>query len=315
MTSVSIVIPTHNRARLLPLAVESALGQSHPRVEVVVVDDGSEDETPEILREMAGGEPRLKVVRHPQARGAPASRNAGVREAGGEAIGFLDDDCVFHPEKVERQLRALTPDRGVVYCRQMIRQLGGEWEVEGKAGAGTRPVDGILNIGTNTILLARETFMEEGGFDEELPRLQDFDLLLRLSRRTGFSFLPQVLVRGVMVQGGITLTPGPLARAADLIMAKHTPHLSSRELSTLSYLLGKLLLVDGLQGPARRQMARAVRTNPASLRAWAGLAASLLGPGPARMVRGWRRERRRPEEVEGWPRHPLSPTGPGAEPE
>jgi len=307
MRLVSIVIPTRDRAHYLPMAVKSALGQSYPQVEVVVVDDGSTDETPMLLEEMAGREPRLRVVRHEEGCGAPRARNAGAEAARGEIIGFLDDDCVYHPEKVQRQLRELSPHRGLAYCQQMIQQAGGGWEVEGTEGAGEKPLEGLLSIGTNTLLLEKKLFHRVGGFDEELPRLQDWELLLRLSRETGIAFIPEILVQGVMVKGGITLTPGPLKKAADRIVEQHAPYLSRKEKSLLLFILGKFLLVDGLSGDARSYMASSLRADLTSPRAWAGLAASFLGPGPARMVRRFRRDKRPSDSVERWAFTPADP--------
>jgi len=288
---VSIVIPTRNRASLLREAVESALGQRHPKVEVVVVDDGSTDDTPRLLSSLARKEPRLRVLTHETGGGAPRARNAGARAARGSIITFLDDDCVFHEDKIRMQLDLLDSGHGVVYCRQIIRDLDGGWVVEGDPGAGSHSVEGLLRIGTNTILLRREDFRAVGGFDEELPRLQDFELLLRLSRRTAFAFVPEALVKGVMVGGGITLTPGPLAQAAARIMDRHEPHLTREQRSLLHYILGKFLLVDGLPGEARRYMRAALRLKPVSIRNWAGLLAAFLGPGPARWIRKLRRLR------------------------
>ena len=264
-----------------------------------------------MLREMSAAEARLRVVRHEEALGAPAARNAGVEAARGEIVGFLDDDCVYHPEKVQVQLGQLNQNHGVVYCQQIIEQIGGGWEVEGKEGAFTKPLEGFLSIGSSTLLLSKALFHRVGGFDEGLPRLQEGELLLRLSRETGFAFLPEILVQGVMVKGGITLTPGPLRAAADRIVARHSPFLSREDKSRLLFILGKFLLVDGLSADARRYMAEALGTNPASARAWAGLAASLLGPGPARIVRKFRRDKRTADTVESWA---ITPAGASSEP-
>lgn len=301
MELVSVVIPTRNRAEYLPGAVESALGQSHPRMEVVVVDDGSDDGTQGILEKMADHDSRLRVVRHEEGGGAPRARNAGAGLSSGSVLAFLDDDCVFHPRKIERQLQRLGAEGGAVYCQQMIQQVGGGWEVEGAPGANDRPLEGLLNIGTNALLLRKDLFQKAGGFDEEMPRLQDWEFLLRLSRVTSFEYVPEILVKGVMVSGGITLTPGPLAAAAERIVEKHAPNLDPDLRSLLFYTLGKFLLVDGLTKEARRYMASALRIQPWYPRNWAGMTASLLGPGPARMVRGWRRDRRIGETVETWP--------------
>lgn len=292
MTLVSIVIPTRNRAEYVREAVASALNQSHPEVEVIVVDDGSTDETPDLLTSLARKDDRLKVIRHAEGGGAPRARNAGARVATGSVLAFLDDDCLFHREKLQRQLELLDQGHGVVYCQQIIRDISGGWVVEGDPGATTRPIRGLLRIGTNTILLRRGLFQEVGGFDEALPRLQDFELLLRLSRETSFAFVPEPLVKGVMVEGGITLTPGPLGQAAERILHQHIPHLTRHHQSLLYYVLGKLLLVDGLTGSGRKCMLQALRLDPIQPRNWAGAVAGLLGPGPARFIRGWRRRRR-----------------------
>ena len=292
MTLVSVVIPTRNRAEYVREAVASALGQSHPAVEVVVVDDGSTDTTPEVLSSVAGKDNRLRVIRHAEGGGAPRARNAGARAAGGTVLAFLDDDCLFHPEKIRRQLRYLDEEHGVVCCQQIIRDLEGGWVVEGAAGAGPMSLERLPNVGTNTILVRRELFQEVGGFDELLPRLQDFELLLRLSRVTSFAFIPEPLVKGVMLAGGITLTPGPLAQAAQRIVQEHRFHLAPRDRSLLHYILGKFLLVDGLTNLGRRYMIQALRLDPMTPRNWAGVAAGLLGPAPARLIRGWRRRRR-----------------------
>lgn len=292
MTLVSVVIPTRNRAEYVRKAVASALDQSHPAVEVIVVDDGSTDETPALLSSLAEKGDRLRVIRHTEGGGAPRARNTGARAARGSVLAFLDDDCLFHPEKIRRQLRQLNGEHGLVYCQQIIRDLRGGWVVEGGTGARAKSLERILNVGTNTILVRRELFQEVGGFDEFLPRLQDFELLLRLSRKTSFAFIPEPLVRGVMVAGGITLTPGPLAQAAQHIVQEHQFHLVPRDRSLLYYILGKFLLVDGLTNLGRRYMIQALRLGPMSPRNWAGVLAGLMGPAPARLIREWRRRRR-----------------------
>jgi hypothetical protein len=215
-------------------------------------------------------------------------------------VAFLDDDCVYHPEKVELQVASLTKEAGVSYCRQMIQQVDGAWEVEGAPGANQRPLEGLLNIGTNCLLLRRELFEGVGGFDESIPRLQDWEFLLRLARESAFAYVPEILVRGVMVEGGITLSRGPLVKAAERIVAKHAPLLDSGLQSRLFFILGKFLLVDGHPREARRFMLKALGLMPLSPRNWMGFGAALLGPGPARVLRGWRRERRSREEALDW---------------
>jgi glycosyltransferase involved in cell wall biosynthesis len=100
---LSVVIPTRNRSRLVCEAIESALCQRNGRVEVIVVDDGSTDDTPNVLARSFAS--RIHVVRLPQRRGAGAARNAGLRLARGDLVAFLDDDDLWLPGKLDAELR------------------------------------------------------------------------------------------------------------------------------------------------------------------------------------------------------------------
>jgi glycosyltransferase involved in cell wall biosynthesis len=286
---VSVVIPTHNRAHLVAGAVESALAQSHPNVEVVLVDDGSHDETPRVAAELAERYDRLRSIRLDEGGSAARARNAGVREARGSVIGFLDDDCRWLPTKLEGQLRVLDADHGVVACQQRIREVGGDWVVEARPPGGRPHPESLLGIGTNTLLVRRALFDSVGGFDEALPRLQEWELLIRLTRSTKLAFVPEVLVEGVMVEGGITLTRGPLLDAARRIASRHAHRLPAKDRALLHYILGKFLLVEGYTREARSFMRAGLRTDPLPPRYWAGLMATFLGPGPARWIRDRRR--------------------------
>lgn len=300
---VSVVIPTRDRAAYLEEAVASALEQTLRDLEVIVVDDGSEDRTGALLDALREEDPRLRVVRHPEPRGAQAARNAGAREARGPVVAFLDDDCVWAPTKLEKQLAAMGAERGVVYCRHAIHHQG-RWIVEGEAGAARNATGALLRrnyIGTYAVVVRRDLLRAVGGFDESLPRLQDWDLLLRLARRTRFAFVPEILVRGRQLESGITMNREALPIAAARMVETHAPSLSRAELAALHYGLAKYLLVDGLTPTARRYFLRALRLDPRAPLHWAGVAASLLGPGPARWVRSWRRRRASAEAAERLP--------------
>ena len=105
MTEVSVIIPTHNRSGLLSLTLRSVLWQRDVDVEVVVIDDGSTDDT----AAMVGGvqDPRVRLLRHEVAQGVSAARNHGIAEARGRWVAFLDDDDLWAPDKLALQLEAL----------------------------------------------------------------------------------------------------------------------------------------------------------------------------------------------------------------
>jgi len=104
VTEVSVIIPTRNRSKLLEASLRSVLWQRNVDLETIVVDDGSTDDTPSVLRSLGD---RIRVVRHDRSQGVSAARNRGIAEARGEWVAFLDDDDLWAPDKLELQLQAL----------------------------------------------------------------------------------------------------------------------------------------------------------------------------------------------------------------
>lgn len=200
MTSVSVIIPTYNRERFVREAVDSALGQSAPPHEVIVVDDGSRDGTLAVLAEYGGA---IRVV--PQENsGVSAARNHGARLASGDLLAFLDADDFWMPRKLELQLACYraNPAVGLVHC--------GMQEVDGEGnrlagvhvdGLGGRVADELVLfrrtavIGTgSTGLIPRRVFEEVGGFDTRLSTSADWDINYRIARRYEVGFVAEPLV-------------------------------------------------------------------------------------------------------------------------
>jgi glycosyltransferase involved in cell wall biosynthesis len=184
--SVSVVIPTHNRWTLLSLALAGALGQEDVDFEVVVVDDGSADETPRRLAEL--DEPRLRVLRHETPQGVARARNAGIGEAAGEWVAFLDDDDVWSPRKLRAQLDAARPqDASFVYGTAMVLNER-RWPVRTHFPPPPEKLDRLLLLtnpigGPSTFMAKTKLVRDVGGFDERFSALADWDLLLRLSQQ------------------------------------------------------------------------------------------------------------------------------------
>ena len=118
---LSVVIPTHDRPDRLGDAVASVLGQDHPALEVVVVDDGSQAATGEVLDRLTADDRRVVVVRHDQPQGASAARNGGIDAARGELIGFCDDDDVWLPGAAGATVGALTRDAGMAFGYHQVQ--------------------------------------------------------------------------------------------------------------------------------------------------------------------------------------------------
>lgn len=208
---VSVVVPTRSRWHLLSTAaLPSALEQEHVRLELIVVDDGSEDETPVRLRELA--DPRLVVVRHDASRGVAAARNAGIRVARGRWIGFLDDDDLWAPRKLRAQLDAADA-AGAVFAYVG----GGGLDAARRFLFAVPPPDpatvtrellrwNVIWCGCSNVLARADVVNELGGFDERLVQLADWDLWIRLALAGPAAASEEILVGYVMHEESMLLT-------------------------------------------------------------------------------------------------------------
>ncbi len=210
--SVSLVIATFNHARFLGEALDSALAQTLRGVEIVVVDDGSTDDTPAVLARYAG---RLRVVRQPN-HGLAAARNTGLAAARSTYVSFLDADDVLAPTKLAEQVAALerAPTAGWTYCDVRIETTptGAEALASERFGYGARMLEGWLfpelirgNFIPAIAPLIRRTVLDAAGqFDERLTALEDWDLWLRLSLISEARYSPAVLARYRVHPGGMS---------------------------------------------------------------------------------------------------------------
>jgi glycosyltransferase involved in cell wall biosynthesis len=206
---VSVVLPTFDRARLLPRAIESVLAQTFRDFELIVVDDGSTDDTPRVVAPYLRD--RVAYVRLERNMGAAAARNAGIRLAAGELLAFQDSDDEWLPEKLERHVRVFDeagPPIGVVYS-DMVRILADGTEhhhrsptiVPGRLVNPETRFYEVWMLGIQSCVVRRECFDLVGAFDETLPSYEDLELFIRLSRRVSFVHVEEPLVRYHQTQG------------------------------------------------------------------------------------------------------------------
>jgi glycosyltransferase involved in cell wall biosynthesis len=196
---VSVVIATYNMGRYLPQAVQSVLGQSYANVDVQIVDDGSTDETPSVLKQW-DDHPRVRI--HSQANAGKArAMNQGVALSGGSFIAFLDADDVWLPEKLSRQMPLFAghSEVGVVYSDYERMDGEGAALPKGPTHMHRGRVSGPLLIENfvpySTGIVRREYFERIGGFDERIRMGLDYDLWLRLSAYCQFDFIPAPTAR------------------------------------------------------------------------------------------------------------------------
>jgi glycosyltransferase involved in cell wall biosynthesis len=195
---VSVVIPSYNSACFVCEAVESVLGQTYRDLDIIVVDDGSNDETAEVLDRFRG---RIRYVFQPN-QGLSAARNRGIREASGELIAFLDADDVWLPEKLEKQLACLAanPRAALVHSDVIFwdqepgdkhRKENGRSEFDGPCYERFLVNSRVLPSAT---VIRRECLAKVGLFDESLRRVEDYDLWFRLARHYELAYVDEALL-------------------------------------------------------------------------------------------------------------------------
>jgi glycosyltransferase involved in cell wall biosynthesis len=289
---VTVVIPTRNRASFLDTSIRSALGQTRRDLEVIVVDDASEDHTSEVVSEFS--DPRLRYLRQEEPRGAPAARNVAIRSSTSEYVAFLDDDDEWMPEKLELQIELFRngsgPETAVVYSsyqvvdRQSGRVVGRK--VAEKRGDLARDLLDRNHIGATSCVVVRRSALERSGFwDERMPSFQDYDLWIRLSREWRFDFVEQDLLKYYVHADKIWTDLGALDRGIELMVQKHGESRAlRRNLSGHSLGVGEGYCTRGEMEKGRRSIRRAIRLRPTAARAYLNYALSLLGPAAFRQV-------------------------------
>lgn len=200
MITVSVVIPAYNYAHFLEKALHSVFKQTYPIKEIIVVNDGSTDNTAELLAHYSD---RIQII-HQNNQGLSAAKNVGATHATGDLLAFLDADDIWLPQKLERQVQRfiLEPNLGLVHCGLEIidakgcvqnREING---LEGWVGNEmlklSRPV--ILGGGSGAVI-PRNTFLSVGEFDRRLSVSHDWDMYYRIARCQKVGFVPEVLLQ------------------------------------------------------------------------------------------------------------------------
>lgn len=235
---VSVIIPTYNRKKSIVCAVESVLNQTYKDIEVIVVDDGSLDNTKEVLD--AVKDKRLRYVYQENA-GACVARNHGIELARGEHIAFQDSDDIWLPQKLEKQLDIIERyDADIVFCKLNKKTnghivLSPDYTKEGFLN----PIENLFGIGTQTILGKREVFRKIR-FDDKLPRFQEFEMLYLASKEFSIYCLDEGLANYEIGEDSISCNPEKLYQACNIILKKH-PEMEKQYPVMMTYMAHSLL--------------------------------------------------------------------------
>jgi glycosyltransferase involved in cell wall biosynthesis len=225
MIEISVVIPTHNRSAWLRLTLQSVLWQRDADLEVIVVDDGSTDDTARAVTAL--GDSRIRLLRHDTPRGVSATRNHGAAEARGEWLGFIDDDDVWAPDKLARQIRAArTTGRTWVYAGTVnvddaLRVIG---------GTSPPPPDEVSRLvrhcnvipgGGSNVIVRRDEFERAGPFDLRLKNTEDWEMWIRLAKQGPPAWVPQPLLGYRVHSGNASLDVAAIFEGVTLIEDRH----------------------------------------------------------------------------------------------
>ena len=192
--TVSVIIPTFNRATTLPASIESVQRQTHPVGEIIVVDDGSEDGTSEVVEVFGDGVTYI----HQRQQGVSAARNRGISQASGEWLAFLDSDDRWCTNKIQRQLAYVGGGARIVHSDEIWvrrgRRVNPMRKHAKKGGNIYRDCLPLCVISPSSVMIHRSLFDEVGLFDESLPVCEDYDLWLRICAREPVAYVPEPLI-------------------------------------------------------------------------------------------------------------------------
>ena len=198
--SVSVIIPTYNRGWILREAIDSVLAQDYSDFELIVVDDGSTDNTRDILDAYG----RKIIVLHQPNRGVSAARNRGIAASRAQLVAFLDSDDLWLPQKLTRQAEFFQSNPEALICQTEETWVRNGVRVNPKkrhqkpSGMIFEPSLALCLVSPSAVMIRRSLFDTVGLFDESLPACEDYDLWLRISCRHPVFLLddPLIIKRG-----------------------------------------------------------------------------------------------------------------------
>ena len=195
---ISVVIPTYNRANTLLRSAQSVLNQTLQDIELIIVDDCSLDDTGQIISNLEKMDSRVRSIRLEKNSGACVARNTGIEAAKGEYIAFQDSDDKWRPEKLEKQIAALEKyNADICFCRFERHNYPSKWgKYYPDLSEGIVSYSSLIRhslASTQTIIAKHEVF-HEFHFDPRLPRMQDYDWIIRAAKNYRTVFEQSVLV-------------------------------------------------------------------------------------------------------------------------
>jgi glycosyltransferase involved in cell wall biosynthesis len=299
---VSVVIPAYNSGRFLGEAIQSVLDQTFGDFELIVVDDGSTDNTRDVVRSFT--DPRIEYI-YQKNRGSSAAYNRGIHASGGEYIAFLDSDDIWFPQNLELKVKMLDSNPGIalvcsdtyLFDDQTGNILGRYWHDHAQfkswfdpRKAAQNPLRYMLSRGTFIIetitMVRREVFNEVGDYDESLRSHEDWDVWCRVTQRFAIETIDMPLSMNRRHDTNLSGNSEQMYESEQMALNKalHSYSLEpdevalvKRRLARLHFLYGSRSVVDGEIALGRKRLLTSIRIDPWHIEPYFHLVKSLLG--------------------------------------
>lgn len=264
---LSVIIPTYNRGRLILNSVTSVLNQTYKNIELIVVDDCSTDNTEEILKSI--NDSRIKYVKLEKNSGACIARNKGIELSTGKFIAFNDSDDLWLPEKINSQLDFLYENNAEIsFCKMECRTPENNFihnfpNIEFDRKISYKDLLKYNSASTQTIFGKTDCF-KEIIFDATMPRLQDWDEVLRLSQKFSVFYQNKILVHTFFQKDSISTHPEKGVLAMEMLFEKHKDAILSDPAIVESFFKKKASFVCKTGKNPKEEMKMILKYNPSA---------------------------------------------------
>jgi glycosyltransferase involved in cell wall biosynthesis len=278
---VSIVLPTYNGSRYLPEAIESCVRQTYPHWELIIVDDASTDETPQIIAHWTKQDPRIHSLRNKTNCKLPKSLNSGFVKAGGELLTWTSDDNRYRPNALATMVNFLQKHSEVDLVYSDFSKIDEQGQVINQIRVAEPPQLAVVNCVQGSFIYRRKVYESIGGYDEGVRLVEDWDYWLRTLRAFKLAPLHHDLYEYRSHPESLTRTQKmQVKRATEQLLSHYLQEgrLFSRTARARGYLkLNRLSFEDGRRRDANRYLLRALFFAPwEAMRSHRSLLASLL---------------------------------------
>lgn len=276
---ISVVIPTHNRSDLLKRAVESVRKQTFKEIEIIIVSDGSTDDTDAVVENLKKEDDRIKYISYKTPLGANTARNKGIEAASRAYVAFLDDDDEWIPKKLEKQMDVFRSDKniGLVYTGSNLVYVHENIEyknIPSNSGDMSKQILFNNTIGTTSTVMVKKDILDQTDyFDTSLGALQDYDLWIRICRLTQIGVVKEACINYYNYTGKkqISQQTDKYIKAIEYIETKHVElfsQLSKKENNVRKANFYMLLANKAMRNNSRKEGMKfsvlALRYNPSA---------------------------------------------------